>query len=388
MTDNNCTDDEQMNTVNAQRNLPLDVLRGMTVALMIIVNLPGDYQNTYDALKHAHWHGFTLADFVFPSFLFVVGNSMAFSFHKHFDVPKVRLLRKVLRRTVILFGLGLLLNFFPFYRFENGHWIAVNLFDIRFWGVLQRIAVCYGLASVLVLYIREKYLIACCLSVLALYWVVIRIFSGTPDAYGLETLSNNVVTRVDLMFLPSRNIYQAYGVAFDPEGLLSSFPAAVNVVAGYLAARVVRLLSVRSSTWVLAVCGVGLLGFALTIEQFIPINKPLWTSSYVLYATGWDLMLLSAMIVVLEILNLRRWTYFFEVLGRNPIFVFVMSVIGVYVLALLSGMNLVFTSAFFSDSFVRFAGAKNASLIFSTLYLMGLWAIAWVLDRKKIFIKI
>lgn len=377
-----------MSTVDAQRNLPLDVLRGMTVALMIIVNTPGDYQNVHTALLHAHWHGFTLADFVFPTFLFAVGNSMAFSFYKHSGICKVRLLHKVGRRAAIIFGLGLLLNYFPFYRFENGVWIAVNLLDIRFWGVLQRIAVCYVLASVMVLYVTEKYLIACCLAVLALYWMVLRLVGGAPDPYGLEALSTNVVTRIDLMLLPSRNIYQAYGVPFDPEGLLSSFPAAVNVVAGYCTARAVRSRPALSSAWVLVVCGIGLLGFALAIERFVPINKPLWTSSYVLYATGWDLMLLSAMIVVLEILDLGRWTYFFEVLGRNPIFIYVLSAIGIYVLALLAGMNLVFTSVFFNDSFVKSVGAKNASLIFSTIYLMGLWAIAWVLDRKNIFIRI
>lgn len=370
------------------RNLTLDVLRGLAVALMIVVNLPGDYQNVHAALAHSHWHGFTLADFVFPTFLFAVGNSMAFSFSRHLDAGKLRVFGKVGRRTATIFALGLLLNYFPFFRFENAIWVAINPLDVRFWGVLQRIAVCYGLASVLVRFMQEKHLVVFCVAVLLAYWLVLNFGSATADPYALETLKFNAVTRLDLIVLPSRNIARAYGAALDPEGLLSTLPALVNVIAGYLAARLMQSMPTRRSVWLFVVCGGGLLGLALTIEPFVPINKPLWTSTYVLFSTGWDLLLLAALALAIEGFGFRRWTYFFEVLGRNPIFLYVISILGFYVMAMLTGMNLLFSRVFFADAFVDAVGAKNASLIFSLLYLLTLWGLAWALDRNKIYIKI
>lgn len=372
----------------SDRNLSLDVIRGFAVALMIVVNIPGDYKNVYTALAHSHWHGFTLADFVFPTFLFVVGNSIAFSFYKHREIDNWRVFGKVVRRTLVLFALGLLLNYFPFFRFENATWVAINPIDVRFWGVLQRIAVCYGLASVLVRFMQEKHLIVFCVAALWAYGLTLKFGSTTADPYALETLKFNAVSRLDSVILPSRNIAQAYGAALDPEGLLSTLPALVNVIAGYLAARWMQSMPTWRSVGLFVIGGVGLLGSALLIEPLVPINKPLWTSTYVLFSTGWDLLFLAALMLVIEGLGLRRWAYFFDVLGRNPIFLYVLSIIGFYGLAMFTGMKLEFSRFFFGDTLVAAVGVKNASLIFSLLYLLVLWGLACVLERNRIHIKI
>ncbi|HTN19692.1 MAG TPA: heparan-alpha-glucosaminide N-acetyltransferase domain-containing protein [Pelobium sp.] len=171
---------------NAKRYLSLDVLRGLTVALMIVVNNPGSWSSIYPQFEHSEWHGFTLTDLVFPTFLFVGGNALGFSMKKLKEVSISAFLKKVLKRTLIIFGIGLFLNIFPFVYELDGHLTLKNILDIRIWGVLQRIAICYLFASLMIYYFRRATLIALSIFFLLLYWVVLYYFGDARAPYSLQ----------------------------------------------------------------------------------------------------------------------------------------------------------------------------------------------------------
>ena len=212
-----------MNTLK-NRYLSLDVFRGMDVALMIIVNSPGNGDTSFGILKHAEWNGFTLTDLVFPTFLFVVGNAMSFSMKKYEAIGDGAFLKKIFKRFLIIFLLGFLMYWFPF--FENGNLKPIA--ETRIFGVLQRIALCYLFASLLLHYFKTRTVII--FSILALIGYNILLV-----AFGDLTLLGNAVIKLDEFLIGEKHMYHGNGgVAFDPEGLLSTLPAIVNVIAGYL----------------------------------------------------------------------------------------------------------------------------------------------------------
>ena len=191
----------------SKRYLALDVLRGMTVALMILVNTPGSWKFVYTPLKHAPWHGCTLTDLVFPFFLFVVGVSLFFSFDKHSDQSNRQLLRKTAERTLIIFALGLFLNSYPQWLTDYSH--------LRIMGVLQRIALAYGLAALIVLNTKRRWLPGMIAMMLLAYWGILYFFGGT-DPYSLQS---NAVAALDRALLGDNHLYHGFGIPFDPEGL-------------------------------------------------------------------------------------------------------------------------------------------------------------------------
>lgn len=216
-----------------QRYLSLDVLRGMTIALMIVVNTPGSWQNIYAPFRHAAWHGFTVTDLVFPTFLFVVGNAMSFSMRKFEQRPDSVFLKKVFTRTALIFLVGLLLNTFPFVtRNAASELVPIDFTSIRIMGVLQRIALCYFIAALVVHYLKVKGAVVFSLVTLLGYWGIMYFFGNQPDPYSLE---GNAALKFDLLVLPAQNLYKGFGLPFDPEGLLSTLPAVVNVIGGFLA---------------------------------------------------------------------------------------------------------------------------------------------------------
>ncbi len=297
------------------RYLSLDVFRGLDLALMIIVNSPGKEATTFAPLLHAKWHGFTLTDLVFPTFLFIVGNSMSFSMPKYESLSNKVFFTKVIKRTLIIFLLGFLMYWFPF--FENGS--LKNLSDTRIFGVLQRIALCYFFASIVLRFFKTKGAIIFSIIALITYQVALL-------AFGDYSLAGNAVLKLDAWLIGESHMYHGNIIAFDPEGVLSTLPAIVNIIAGYMAGTYIQKSGQNYKTITrMIVLGALLIVVALAWNQCFPINKKLWTSSFVLLTIGLDLIILSALVYVLDILKKVKWTYFFEILGKNPLFIYLMS---------------------------------------------------------------
>ncbi|MET3877248.1 heparan-alpha-glucosaminide N-acetyltransferase domain-containing protein [Chitinophaga sp. OAE865] len=369
-----------------ERYLALDVLRGMIIAFMIIVNTPGNWSAIYAPLKHSDWNGCTVTDLVFPSFLFVVGNALSFSMGKLNSLSHTAFAGKVFRRTIIIFIIGILLGIFPFVQFEEGRYAWKSLADTRLWGVLQRIAVCYCIAAFMIRYMNKRALITGSVFILLLYWLVLYYFGTPPDRYSMEA---NAVGRLDRLYLSPRNIYRHYGFPFDPLGLLSTFPAVVNVIAGYLTGSFVqRHGKHRSGIMKLLLAGALMTGAGLLWGLFFPINKPLWTSSYVLYATGIVLLVLAVLITIVKIGWLRRWAYFFEVFGKNPLFIYIIAAMLIVLAGIIHVDGSSVKGVIYREAFTRWLSPKNASLLFAVIYMLIIWLIGYIMDRRKIYIKV
>ncbi|HVZ25721.1 MAG TPA: heparan-alpha-glucosaminide N-acetyltransferase domain-containing protein, partial [Sediminibacterium sp.] len=210
----------------------LDVFRGLTICLMIIVNTPGDSSVTFAPLHHAKWNGFTPTDLVFPSFLFAVGNALSFVIKKWEQWPTSQVVGKILKRTLIIFLLGYLMYWFPFFRNEDGHWMLSPISQTRIMGVLQRIALCYCFASLMVYFLKMRTVVVISIGLLLLYWGLCFWFGDPFDPLGMQT---NAGFKLDVWLMGEAHMYHGEGVAFDPEGVLSTLPAIVNVTAGFMA---------------------------------------------------------------------------------------------------------------------------------------------------------
>ncbi|MFD2164560.1 acyltransferase family protein [Paradesertivirga mongoliensis] len=369
------------------RYLSLDVLRGLTIALMIVVNSPGDWGSVYEPLKHAAWHGFTLTDLVFPTFLFVVGNAMSFSQGKLQHLTERVFIKKVATRTIVIFSIGFLLNAFPFvYWPEEGVIRLIDFRYVRIMGVLQRIALCYFIASIVIRYLSVRRSILFAVIVLFGYWALAYFGGYQPLQYSLE---GNTSRRVDDIIFLDRNLYHGFGIPFDPEGLLSTLPAVVNVIAGYFTGLFIqRQLSPRRTFFKLIVAGCLLISAASLWNPFFPINKPIWTSSYVVYTLGWDMLITAFLIVIIEVAGLRKWTYFFEVFGKNPLFIYAISGPLLHLMGLIKVGGLSVSSLVYEQLFAGWLQAKDASLLFALSYMVLLWIIAFLMHLYRVYIKV
>ncbi|MDQ8003574.1 MAG: heparan-alpha-glucosaminide N-acetyltransferase domain-containing protein [Pedobacter sp.] len=368
------------------RYLSLDVLRGLTVALMIVVNTPGDWSNIYAPLRHADWHGFTPTDWVFPAFLFVVGNALSFSLKKMGKLSSSQFLPKVFKRTAIIFLIGLFLNGFPFFHYEGDQMVFNNLLDIRLWGVLQRIALCYCLASLMVFYFKKSTVIVSSIAILLGYWAILYFFGDQPDPYSLE---GNAIRKVDLAYLPIKNIYKHYPIPFDPLGLLSTLPAIVNVIAGYFTGIFIQKNGNNlSSVWKLFAVGTVSVIISLVWGSYFPINKALWTSTYVLCSLGYCLIIIGLLMLIIEIWQLKRWAYFFEVFGKNPLFIYVLAWLVISAMGVIRIDGRPLKGIVYKAGFTDWLTPINASLWFAIVYMLVMWIIGVVLDKKKIYIKV
>ncbi|WP_035457018.1 acyltransferase family protein [Algoriphagus terrigena] len=373
--------------VLSNRYLALDVFRGITLAFMIIVNTPGSWNALYAPLAHASWHGFTPTDLIFPTFLFVVGNAMSFAMKKLNEMPAGQFYRKVIKRTVLIFLIGWLLNAFPFYDLgPSGEIIWKNLFEVRLLGVLQRIALCYFAAALILYWGGEKLGWIFCGAALLLYWPILYFFGDADDPYALAT---NAATKLDLILIGADRLYMGEGIAFDPEGLLSTLPSIVNVIAGYLVGKMIqRKGNTVKTVQTLLIGGVVLIAAAYAWDLVFPINKKLWTSSYVLVTVGWDLVILAGLIFMIEVRNKKSWTYFFEVFGKNTLALYVFAWIVVDIFALIPVGETTLRGLYYDTLFTSWLDPKAASFFFSLSYMLLIWLIGWWMDRKKIYIKL
>lgn len=373
--------------VSSDRYLSLDVLRGMTIALMIVVNTPGSWQSIFAPLRHAEWHGFTITDLVFPMFLFVVGNAMSFSMKKYEQEGSAAVLQKLFKRAGIIFAIGILLNLFPFlYRDAEGALALKDFTAVRIMGVLQRIALCYLIAGLVIHFMKIKGALVCSAVFLLGYWAEMWIFGDQADPY---SLSGNAARKFDDLLIPDPNLYKGFGIPFDPEGLLSTIPATVNVFAGYFAGLYIQKgLPLQKKIIRFSLVGLGLLGAALAWDILFPINKPIWTSSYVLYSTGWSLLVLAGLMTLIELLQFKNWTPFFEVFGKNPLFIYILSgvFIKLFFIIQIDGMSLHYI--LYQNLFLSWTEGKLASLFYALGYTFLLWLIGWWMMRRRIFIKV
>ncbi len=372
------------------RFVALDALRGLILALMILVNTPGSWSAVYSPLLHADWHGFTFADLVFPGFLFVVGAAMFFALKT--QAWSAASVKKVLRRTLLMFVLGLGLNFL---------WTP-DVSQMRLMGVLQRIALCYGLAALLVLALKplftgakQQYLMPLFGALLlAFYWLLLQL--GGPAPYSLE---GNIVGVIDRALLGEHRLYQGFGMPFDPEGLPSTLGAVVNVLLGYwVAGELSQRQPKAGMLWLLAV-GALMLLLSQLLAPIWPVNKALWTGSYVLQSTGLLLGLLALMVWLVDIRNFAFIAEPLRVYGSNPLFIYILSWCWTVLLSKVlvwqlagagGGIESTEMSAYQWLYQLLQSGLadKPASLLFALLHVGLFWFISYVLYRRQIFIKI
>jgi predicted acyltransferase len=366
-----------------KRSLAIDVLRGLTVALMIVVNMSVDDNVVYSQLAHAKWLGLTLTDLVFPTFLFVVGTALSLNLDKYEQFGDAAVLRKILTRTALIFLCGYLLYWFPFFHFDAaGHIAVLPIEQTRIFGVLQRIALGYGAAALLLHYAGRR--AAAVFGVVALlgYWALLY-------GFGDYTLTGNAAIKLDRWLVGEPHMYHGEGIAFDPEGILSTLPAIVNVLAGYFAGRALRDRgrNYETLTRLLLVGGLCIV-VALLWDNVLPISKKLWTSSYALCTIGIDLYVISLLVYLIEIRGTGRWTHFFEVFGKNTLFIYLLSELGNSVMDLVQVGDKSLFTWLYEQVFKPLAGARNGALLYAVAYMLCCWAVAYAMDRRRLYIKL
>ena len=371
------------------RLLSLDLFRGFTIAAMILVNDPGDGSASYWPLRHANWNGWTPTDLVFPFFLFIVGVAMAFSLRSRLERGNTRaqLLRHVLWRGAALFAIGVFLNGFP------NHY---NFAHLRIYGVLQRIAICYVVTAVLELWTGWRTQLAIAIVCLAGYWAMMRYVAvpgfGIPGRdIPLLDPDRNLVAWLDRKLLMG-HLYEG---TRDPEGVLSTIPAIATSLFGLLTGKWLKTAySLGMKTFALLAAGTAAIVVGEIMNVWFPINKKLWTSSYVVFTTGLALLCLAACYWIADVKQWRgRWTWPILVFGTNAIAAYLLSEVVAAVLYRVSiqtasGERVSLLEKIYMHVFAPLASPANASLLYALVFVAACWVVMAVLDRKGIVIKI
>lgn len=390
-----------------QRFYSLDVFRGATVCLMILVNNPGNWGHIYPPLEHAEWHGLTPTDLVFPFFLFAVGNAMSFVMPRLEAGGPSLFWRKVLTRTLLIFTIGLFLTWWPFIKWSGTNWVLKqwsytdakgNLQGVRILGVLARIAICYLFASIIIYYLKARMAFVVGLILLLLYWVLCFVFGDSGDPYSMMGWFGN---KVDRAVLGVAHMYHGEGIPFDPEGIMSTLPAIVQVIFGYLVGDYIRQ---KGKTFEmlsgLFVAGVALLLTGFCWDIVFPINKKIWTSSYTIYTTGLAITTIATMLYLIEFKNVKGWLpRFFDVFGKNALFVFALSAFlpkGLALVRIPGGLdakgNMTYYNPWnwlYQKLLINIPGdPRIGSLLYAIAVILFMWAICYWMDKKKIYIKV
>ena len=365
------------------RFLSLDILRGITLAAMILVNTSGNGTYTYGPLKHADWHGFTPTDLVFPTFLFMVGVAMRFSF-KAFNytlTPSVRI--KIVKRTLLLFLINYIIFYIPFLDFtwEN----------LRYLNVLPRIALSYCAISFITLSVPKHWLTPINISILLVYWVILTVFGDSGAAY---ELGSNVVRKLDLFLFGPTHLYHGDGIPFDPEGFLSTLPALSTCLFGYQVSLFLEKQrdAQKPALTSLLVWGIGLITLALLWNQSFPINKKLWTSSFVLLCAGIDFILIGALNWWIEVKERNFANTFFLVFGTNSILAYAISevlTIQMSNVQIQEGSGTISLSNWlYWHIFEPVFGKFNGSLAYAICFVLVCWSLCYVCYKRKWFLKV
>lgn len=374
----------------------LDIMRGITIAGMILVNNPGSWGHIYTPLEHAAWHGLTPTDLVFPFFMFIMGMSMCLSLSKYDFKPGWYVVAKTVRRTVLIFAIGLGLAWLAKTLrggFGGTDWVAAatDFAHLRLLGVLPRLALCYGVGALIVLSCKRK----------TVGWIAALLLIGYAVtllvADGLDFTSHNIVARVDRAVLGVDHMYtdEVDGVAlkFDPEGLLSTIPSIAHTLIGFLCGGI--LLADKDNyrrVARLSVIGSCMMFAGLLLSYGMPISKKLWTPTFVLTTCGMAAALLGVLIYVIDIKGRKRWCVPFEAFGVNPLFMFVLGSIGGTLMGVVpvNANQDSLHHLLYSDLLVPLCGGSNnlSSLLYALIYVTAIWLVGYVLYKKKIYIKI
>jgi predicted acyltransferase len=326
---------------------------------------------------------------VFPSFLFAVGNAMSFSIDRYRLQGNRPFLSKVIRRTLLIFLLGYLMYWFPFFRLDHAHHIVgAPISHTRIMGVLQRIALCYFFASLLIHFLSSKAVTIISILLLVGYWILLLLFGDSSQPY---SILGNAGLYLDKFLMGNDHLYHGEGIPFDPEGWLSTLPAIVNVIIGYRAGKYIQRNGKNESTIShLLLIGLLLVFIALCWNMAFPINKKLWTSSFVLLTSGIDLCIIGSLLYMIEIKRRSRegWVRFFEIPGKNPLFIYLLSELMVTILFMIPVGNDSLFDAINSAVFQPLAPGPVGSLLFALCYMMFCWFIAWVLDKNRVYVRV
>lgn len=391
--------------VTSKRILALDILRGITIAGMIMVNNPGTWAHIYAPLEHAQWIGLTPTDLVFPFFMFIMGISTYISLKKYnFELSRDAVI-KIIRRTIVIFVIGVSIGWFSKFCYYwtsptegIGFWAqlgeSVNTFDhLRILGVMPRLALCYGFSAIIALTVKHKHIPYLIVTLLIGYFIIL--ITGNGYAYN-ET---NILSIVDRAILTPAHMYKDNGI--DPEGILSTIPAIAHVLLGFCVGRMMlgdrKEGEERLSTLNSHIIKLFLVGTILTFSGFLlsygcPISKKLWSPTFVLTTCGLASSLLALLIWIIDVKGYKKWSMFFEAFGVNPLFMYVLGgVLGI----LLGSIQMPYDGDYISiHGFIYKIllapafGDTGGSLIYALLFVGLNWCIGYQLYKRKIYIKI
>jgi len=359
----------------SKRLISVDVFRGLTIAAMILVNYPGSYGNTYSFLLHSHWNGMSPPDFIFPFFIFIVGVSIVLSFTKQFEVAKPRkeMVKKILIRSVEIWAIGLFIHFLP----------DLNFSFWDYFGVLQRIAIVYLICSLLFIYTNWKTQIYILIGILLGYWITMSFITTNLFSAGTMEPGLNFASWFDRLFF-SAEMMGKHG--WNSEGLYSTFPAIASGITGMLAGRFIvsRKISEKTLIWLFTAGALSVIAGAIWGWQF-PINKKVWTSSFVLYTSGWASIVLAISMWLIDFMEYKN-----NAISRIGVF-FGMNAIAVYVMG--DVFQTIYCYSHFQDLVYgglidRGIASKTASLVWALISLSSCFLVAYFLYRRKLFIKL
>ena len=365
--------------IESQRLVSLDVFRGITIAGMVLVNNPGTWEHIYWPLEHASWSGWTPTDLVFPFFVFIVGVSIPLAFAKRMESGgNTRdLYLKIIKRTLIIFAIGLFLNGLPYF----------GLAEYRIPGVLQRLAVCYFFASIIFLNTKVRTQIAIALGLLIFYWLLVKLVPAPGFAAGDLTKEGSLPSYVDRVVF-GKHVW-AQAKVYDPEGLLSTIPAISTALIGVLTGTWLRTEKTRYEKAAgMFVVGAVCVAVGWAWNSFFVINKALWTSSYVLFTGGLALQFLSLCYWLIDIQGYRRWAKPFEVFGLNAIALYVVADVLAMGLGVIKVGGDSLGGWIFTHLFASWASPINASLAMAICLVLVCLGLMWILYNRKIFLKV
>lgn len=389
-----------MNQKPSSRLLSLDILRGITIAGMIMVNNPGSWSSVYAPLGHAPWHGLTPTDLVFPFFMFIMGISTYISLRKfNFEFDKATLF-KIIKRTVVIFLIGLGLGWLSLsirtYNGLAGENLAffdrliksVSDFEnIRILGVMQRLALTYGITAIIAILVKHKYIPYIIIITLIGYFLLLLFGNG------FELSEQNIISIFDRAILGANHMYTDSGVKLDPEGLLSTIPAVCHVLIGFCCGGL--LLNTKDNYE--KINRLFILGAILTFSGFLlsygcPINKKIWSPTFVLATCGLASTLLALLIWIIDIKGHKKWSVFFESFGVNPLFIYVaagvLSILLGGILIPYDGATISIKVFIYKVCLQPYLGDYFGSFVFALLFVALNWVIGNILYKKKIYIKI
>jgi len=362
----------------------LDAFRGLTMALMVLVNNTGDGAHTYHPLNHSEWNGWTITDVVFPSFLWIVGVAITLSLGGRLErgVSRAALTWQAFRRGLIIYALGLLTYLFPFFDFST----------MRVLGVLQRIGICYFLASVIYLWTpKVRAQIAWIVALLAGYWMIMMLVPTPGYGAGRLDVEGNISHYVDWIVLGRHNY--AGTKTWDPEGIVSTLPAIATALFGILAGHILRLKKeLTERTTLMFLVGNVLLALGLICDIWLPINKKLWTSSFALFMAGLDFVLLAGFVYLVDGKGYKRIVRPAVIMGMNAITIYMLSeLLAVALFSIKWGQGAAATtlqSWLYRTCFAPLASPYNAALLWAVAFTLLMYLAAYGMYKKKWFVRI